>query len=638
MSTRPPRFVQLFLMLLLLASAGRAQDSPAPKLPPGVAPLPAKNAQHLEDLLHTAEKYRGLKALKPVSAGSLSVRSLKRQMTESLPRDSSPQELKALEVSLKAFGLIPEALDLRRYLPELMSSQVAGFYDPEKKYLATVDLPRGISGKGKEAGEEDMILIHELTHALQDQHFDLHRFESHDLLSDAGTARGALVEGDAMLTMMDASLRMNIEALPGTDSAISALMQDPEKLMAATPEFPGAREMAAAPAWIRDTLLFSYLQGSAFCLSTRHRGGQALLDYAFKTDPPRSTEQILHPEKWHTRRDDPVGLKFPDLAAELPGYRKAAEGEMGELSLRIFLRQELKSADPAYAAAAGWGGDRFAVYEKAGARLVVWITEWDGEADAAEFRAALQGLGGWRVEAAGPSRVLAVRGVLPDERWAGVRSRLAAVPAEKPANQDLDLKAIGAVPAEMDQAALEELKESPAFQEGLKQANEQEMPAGEISGDGRVYTNPTLGFSIRVPEPLSGWTLSGEPPAKMFLLMISSQEGTVRVLATYQDLPAGLSADAMDEAVEIGFKAMVPGYRRLRQERVEKGELRFHDTWFEITLNEVKFNGVLRYLGKGSRAFMLMAMGQAESWAREQAATLQILDTFTLLAPKSGAP
>ncbi|HSU82096.1 MAG TPA: hypothetical protein VLR69_06720, partial [Thermoanaerobaculia bacterium] len=113
---------------------------------------------------------------------------------------------------------------------------------------------------------------------------------------------------------------------------------------------------------------------------------------------------------------------------------------------RIFLRQELKSTDPAYAAAAGWGGDRFAVYEKAGARLVVWITEWDGEADAGEFRAALQGLGGWRVEAAGPSRVLAVRGALPDERWAGVRARLAAVTAEGPANRDIDLKAIGAAP------------------------------------------------------------------------------------------------------------------------------------------------------------------------------------------------
>ena len=434
------------LALLLLAAAGRARDAPAPKLPPGVAPLPAKSARHLEDLLRTAEKYRGLKALKPVPAGSVSVRALKRRMTDALPGDSSPRELKALEVSLKAFGLIPEALDLRRYLPELLSSQVAGFYDLERKYLAIVDLPGGISGKGKEAGEEDMILVHELTHAIQDQHFDLHRFEDNDLLSDGGTARGALVEGDAMLTMMDATLRTNIESLPGTDAVMGSLMQDPEKLMAATPDLPGAREMAAAPAWIRDTLLFSYLQGSVFCLSTRHRGGQPLLDHAFKTDPPRSTEQILHPEKWHTRRDDPVVLRFPDLAAELPGYRKAAEGEMGELSLRIFLRQELKNQDAALAAAAGWGGDRFAVYEKAGARLVLWITEWDGEADAGEFRAALRGLGGWRVEAAGPSRVLAIRGALPEERWTAARARLAAVTAEKPANREIDLKAIGAAP------------------------------------------------------------------------------------------------------------------------------------------------------------------------------------------------
>jgi len=454
MLARGSRLASPVLALFLLAAAGRAQDAPAPKLPRGVSPLPAKSARHLEDLLRTAEKYRGLKALAPVPAGSVSVRSLKRQMTESLPRDSSPKELKALEVSLKAFGLIPEAMDLRRYLPELLSSQVAGFYDPERKYLAIVDLPGGISGKGKEEGEEDMILVHELTHAIQDQHFDLHRFEDHDLLSDAGTARGALVEGDAMLTMMDASLRTNIEALPGTDAAMSALMQDPEKLMAATPDLPGAREMAAAPAWIRDTLLFSYLQGSVFCLSTRHRGGQPLLDYAFQTDPPRSTEQILHPEKWHTRRDDPVVLRFPDLAAELPGYRKAAEGEMGELSLRIFLRQELKDQDAALAAAAGWGGDRFAVYEKAGARLVVWITEWDGEADAGEFRSALQGLGGgWRVEAAGPSRVLAVRGALPEERWTGARARLAAVTAERPANRDIDLKAIGAAPQPTPPAA-----------------------------------------------------------------------------------------------------------------------------------------------------------------------------------------
>ena len=302
---------------------------------------------------------------------------------------------------------------------------------------------------------EDVTLVHELTHALQDQAFDLRRFEDRDPLSDGGTARTALVEGDATLTMLDFSLGGSLETLPGVDAVLTTMQQDPEKLVDTSPDLPGAKEMAAAPAWIRDTLVFSYFQGAAFCVSARRRGGQALLDYAFTTDPPRSTEQILHPEKWHTRRDDPILLKLPDLAAELPGYRKAAEGEMGELSLRIFLREGLKDPERANRAAAGWGGDRFAVYENDGekgaaGRRVVWITEWDTETDAGEFRdalAALPALLGWHVESAGPTRVLAYRGNLPDERWAAVRARLAAVVAEKPANKEIDLKAIGAVPA-----------------------------------------------------------------------------------------------------------------------------------------------------------------------------------------------
>jgi hypothetical protein len=209
--------------------------------------------------------------------------------------------------------------------------------------------------------------------------------------------------------------------------------------------------MRSAPAWIRDTLMFSYFQGLSFCVSAKRLGGQALLDYAFTTDPPRSSEQILHPEKWHTRRDDPVGLRFPDLAAELPGYRKASEGEMGELGLRILFRQDLKSREQADAAAAGWGGDRFAVYEKGGekggGRLIVWLTEWDTEADAGEFRSALQAVTGWRAEAAGPTRVLAVHGGLPDEGWTRVRARLAAVTAERPANREIDLKTLTPLPA-----------------------------------------------------------------------------------------------------------------------------------------------------------------------------------------------
>ncbi len=448
MRTRWSRLVPLGLALLAGAAAGRAGEAVAPPhLPPGMTPLPPAEAKHVRELLRTAETYRGLKALRSVPAGSMSPKRLKEQLKALMPKDLPPEALKALGTSLKAFGLIPESMDLGRYLPDLLSSQVAGFYDPDGKYLAVVDLPRGGVGKAEKAEGDDMVLVHELTHALQDQHFDLHRFEDPDPLSDGGTAKTALVEGDATLAMIDASMRASFEAMPGTDKALAVMTRDPETLVADSPDFPGAKEMSDAPAWIRDTLTFSYFQGLAFCVSARRRGGQALLDYAFLTDPPRSTEQILHPEKWHTRRDDPIVLHFPDLAAELPGYRKAAEGELGELGLRILFRQDLKSREQADTAAAGWGGDRFAVYEKDGGRLIVWLTEWDSEADAGEFRSALQAVPEWRVEASGPTRVLAFHGNLPDEAWTKVRARLAAVPAERPANKEIDLKALTLPPA-----------------------------------------------------------------------------------------------------------------------------------------------------------------------------------------------
>jgi hypothetical protein len=536
-------------------------------------------------------------------------------------------------------------MDLARYLPELLSSQVAGFYDPDGKFLALVDLPNGATGKGKKgipAAGEDVVLVHELTHALQDQSFDLHRFESRDPLSDAGTALSALVEGDATLTMLDFSAQTRIEAMPGMDSILGTMTQDPEKLLEAIPDLPGGKEFAAAPAWIRDTLLFSYFQGAVFCVSAKHQGGQALLDYAFTTDPPRSTEQILHPEKWHTRRDDPVSLRFPDLAAELPGYGKTAEGEMGELSLRIFLREGLKGTEKnterANTAAAGWGGDRFAVYEKDGGRLVVWITEWDTEADAGEFRSALQALGGWRVEAASPSRVLAVRGSLPEERWAGVRARLAAVTTKRPANKEIDLKAIGAAPMELDAAAVKEMMQNPDLQKAITKDVGKERAAGEVSADGRVYTNRLAGFSIRVPEPLHDWKVNVKPADDQTLVAISSPDSTLYLGIGHTTFPAGFPAESAGGLIEAGMKAMMPEYRRLRQETVEKGEARFQDTWFEAAVNGKKLTGVLRYLSRSSQAFFVAAVGQAEVWEREQASVLAVLDTFTLLPPESGAP
>jgi hypothetical protein len=433
---------RLFPLSALLLTAACAQGPRPSALPEGISPLPAASARHMRSLLAEAEKYRGLSARRPVPAGTLAESGLKARLLQSMGEHLSADDLRAAEVSLKAFGLIPESMDLGKYLPELLTSQVAGYYDTDRKYLVMV------RRRAADSSEDDMVLVHELTHALQDQNFDLKKLEADDdPLSDTGTAVTALIEGDATLAMIDFAARARVETLAGGDRLLASMLGDPDKLTQAMPDMPGAAEFASAPAWLRDNLMFGYLQGLGFAVSVRQKGGQKLLDYAFRTDPPRSSEQVLHPEKWHTRRDDPVVVRLPDLGPDLPGYRKAAEGVMGELGIRSLLRAGL-GAERAGAAAAGWGGDRFAVYEKeGGGQLVAWVTEWDGEADARELRAALESLGGgWRAEAAGPRRVVVLRGELPAERREAVTRRLAAAPAERPANRDLDLEAIGAKP------------------------------------------------------------------------------------------------------------------------------------------------------------------------------------------------
>ncbi len=632
----------LRLSLLLLAAPVWAQETPpAPALPKGVEALEAETSKKMEELLAAAEKFRGLKAKRPVAAGSVETEGVKDKMREAMRTQLPPETLKSVEVSLKAFGFIPEKMDLGRYYVELMGSQVAGFYDPEAGYMALVRPSGKDSGEDPMAGMVDMVLVHELTHALQDQHFDLSQFEEGDPMADGGTARGALVEGDATLTMMSFMMGLNIETLPGFDRIMDSMVQDPDALFEASPDLPGTKELAAAPPWIRENLLFGYIQGMVFSLSTRSKGGQTLLDYAFTTDPPRSSEQILHPEKWHGRRDDPVKLRLPDLGAELPGYRRAAEGEMGELSVRILLREGLRNQAQADAAAAGWGGDRFAVYEKGRGRIVVWVTEWDTEQDAREILAALRSLrDGWRAEAAGPRRVLVTRGALKGEKLEAVRAWAAAVTAERPANKDLDLAAIGAEPPKMDEEGLKKMLDNPALKEGLEDFSKsnEEKPEGSISRDGRSYRNRGLGFSIALPAGTEEWTLDGAPGDDQALLMIFSPDQQARIAVIHQALPAQVPAEEMGGMLELGMKTMVPGYNRLRGETVEKDGARMMENWFEAAPHgTTKWIGVMRFYLRASEVFGVLAMAPAESWPEYEKAVLDVLNTFAL-EPKRGKP
>ena len=410
----------VFLLTLTLAG-----PTAQPALPPDVLPLPAELAGRIGELTAKAEEHRGLKTLRPVPSGRITAEAVEKKLVSDLDRDVPPEKLAAAEAALKAFGLIPEALDLRAFLPRLLGSQVAGFYDPAEDYLAVVELPGHPLEAEAAAEDTDIVLVHELVHALQDQHFDLERFVDVDPLSDAATAREALVEGDATLTMMSAMLGDQSD-LPTLEELANEMAFDASEL--ASWGAGQDAELARAPAFFRESLLFGYLQGYLFCVSVRQAGGQKLLDRAFTEDPPRSSEQILHPEKWHTRRDDPIAVTLPDLAGALGGATKVTEGEMGELGVAIFLGTALGDRGRAAAAAAGWGGDRFAVYGGK-SRALVWVTEWDDGGEAAEFRAAARRLTReWSVERPSPRRVVLIRGLSRTERRA-VLALLASAPA-----------------------------------------------------------------------------------------------------------------------------------------------------------------------------------------------------------------
>jgi hypothetical protein len=428
------------------------EAQPEQGLPKDVSPLPAKLQDQMKTLMRMAQKYRGLAMTQDVPCGSLGEALLRKKMVQAFQEELPDVKINPMEASLKAFGFIPETMVLSKYYPELLTSQVGGYYDPRRKYLVVVERDGGILGKEAKqlygeamAGRmEETVLVHELTHAIQDQYFDLSKFTGGDPMADESAAHLALVEGDATLTMYDYFLTMNIEQLPGLEAVMGQMMKDPKQMIDMSPDMPGAKEMSAAPAWFRDNMLFSYLQGFMFCVSVKKTGGQKLLDYAFKVDPPRSTEQILHPEKWHTNRDDPIEITWPDLAQALPGYTKVKEGQLGEQSIRILLREALKDEPKASEAAAGWGGDRFGVYVKDGKRVLAWITEWDTIKDGLEFKQAAAKLGeDWKVDSPNPHRVTLVRGLLGAAELKSLQSELASAKATAPENKNIDFVKLG---------------------------------------------------------------------------------------------------------------------------------------------------------------------------------------------------
>ena len=311
---------------------------------------------------------RELQPKSPVEPRILNDAELKTRVSDAFKRDNPPDVVAANERLLKGLGLFPRDASLAALYVELLGSQVAGFYSPDDKQLYVV------SKTGTIGPVERVTFAHEYTHALQDQTFNLKALDISQIgQGDRGLARLSLVEGDAV-TVQTIWTQQNLSPAEAIELLRAAL--DPAAV----------KIMEKMPPVLLQTLQFPYTSGLQFVAGTQATGGWAAVDAAFH-DPPASTEQILHPEKY-TAHEAPVAIALPaDLASRMgSGWKLSLQDTLGEFQLGIWLRSAVDRVPVANAAVAGWGGDRVALLDgPGGAWAIAVITEWDTLGDATEF-------------------------------------------------------------------------------------------------------------------------------------------------------------------------------------------------------------------------------------------------------------
>jgi len=282
--------------------------------------------------------------------------------------DLPPAELGGAQAAYRLFGLIPDSLDLRRTMVDLLTEQVAGYFDPDSNALY---IPTDI-----DPSQARLVISHELVHALQHQYLNLDSLVELKRQNDRRSAAQAILEGQATLAQILVLMpEQKIESLPNFWDLRSALggQQDQMKVF------------GSAPLWLRESLIFPYLGGAEFVrwFDREYPGKQP-----YGVLMPISTEQILHPARY-VAGDRPDRLAFESPEPDTVRY----EDGLGEFEIRLLLEQHLGDGDTAALLASGWDGDRYQVLGRgsaAGTEALVWYTLWDEKAAATRFRKGLE--------------------------------------------------------------------------------------------------------------------------------------------------------------------------------------------------------------------------------------------------------
>jgi hypothetical protein len=351
-----------FLTGMLLAAALVAQ--------PPAQPEHQRLFREIETILADLQEITGLKPLKPVPHEFIAREQLRQFLEERIKEEIKPEELRAEELTLKKFGLVPRDFDLKKTTVDLLTEQAAAFYDYRKKRLYVLD-------SASEALQQ-VVLVHELAHALADQHFNLENYIQRANENDDGAmARLAVMEGQATWLMAEYMARRMGMSLRSSPAIVSAMGDQLGVAAGQYPVFDGA------PLYLRESLVFPYAKGMLFQQAVVEKDGKAAFARVFER-PPASTQQILHPQKYFAG-ENPSNSPAPAVPAQ-GDYRVLAEGSIGEFDHAVLLRQYAGQA-AADSLAFRWKGGSYRLLErkKDGRTVLAYSSDWIDAAAAREY-------------------------------------------------------------------------------------------------------------------------------------------------------------------------------------------------------------------------------------------------------------
>jgi len=345
----------------------------------------------VDEILQFASQDTGLPIKHKVKRRLAKRDEVQAYIQKSMREDKDAKRLERSSAVLKKFGLLPRNFDLSNFLVTMLREQVAGYYDVKTK---TVNLLNWV-----DVEQQKPVLAHELTHALQDQSFGIEKWmkgstedtdnkqndpSANDIENDEETgARQAMVEGQAMVVLLDYSLAPTGKTLQESPEIVEALKQG---MLVGSADSPAFRD---APIFLKEELTFPYRYGLDFTAALLKAGGKDLAYAGAFKNPPKTTREIMEPQTYlaHEKLEP---MKMIDMEKDFKGYDPFDIGAMGEFDVDVLVEQ-YAGRDAAGAIYPEWrGGYYFAGRpkgDKAAPIGVLYVSRWSNAAKAAEFAA-----------------------------------------------------------------------------------------------------------------------------------------------------------------------------------------------------------------------------------------------------------